>query len=240
MPNHYFSFKEFTVWQQHCAMKVCTDACVLGAFTANRFVNSAPPPKHILDIGTGTGLLSLMLAQKINAEIEAIEINKDAAQQAQENFDTSPWASRLKTINSSLQEFAGESCYDLIIANPPFFEDDLRSNAAAKNDAKHDSSLTLHQLVEAIHKLLVTTGSAVVLIPQHRTSYFSALVSAAGMHINGVLEMRQSFTHKPFRSIVVIAKTADKFDKSILTIHDHKREYTPEFAALLKDYYLKL
>ena len=131
MSNTYFQFKQFTIHQDKCAMKVCTDACMLGAWTAGKLGGSGI--NNILDIGCGTGLLSLMLSQKINASIDAVEIDADAAKQAGENISASPWAANIRVIHTSLQEFMPKKKYDLIICNPPFYENDLRSEHENKN-----------------------------------------------------------------------------------------------------------
>jgi len=240
MPNNFFSFKQFTIQQEHCAMKVCTDACVLGAFTAKLVENADHAPKHILDIGSGTGLLALMLAQKSAASIDAIEMNEAAAGQAAENFAQSPWAAKIHLMQGSIQQFISSKKYDLIISNPPFFEDDLRSVNAQKNEAKHDSSLTFQELVDAIRDNLAEDGFATVLLPYHRTPYFKNICEEAGLFVNHVMLLQQSPQHNFFRSIVVLAKQKKDYLEETLVIHDDQRQYSPAFTALLKDYYLKL
>ncbi len=221
-------------------MKVCTDACVLGAFTANLLEQGDITPKHILDIGTGTGLLSLMLAQKSGAHIEAIEMNEAAAGQAAENFAQAPWAAKINLVQGSVQQFIASKKYDLIISNPPFFEDHLRSANAQKNEAKHDSSLTLQELIHAIWDNLAEDGFATVLLPYHRTEYFKNLCEEAGLFVNHAMLMQQSPQHSFFRSVVVLAKQKKHYLQETLLIHDEQRQYSPAFIALLKDYYLKL
>ena len=139
MANQYFQFKQFTVQQDACAMKVTTDACLFGAWVANRINGLDLKGKHFLDIGTGTGLLSLMVAQQTDASIDAVEIETAAANQAQENFEQSPWNNKLFLHNSSIQTFIPQHKYDFIFTNPPFFFNDLKSKNHARNIALHDS-----------------------------------------------------------------------------------------------------
>lgn len=240
MPNNFFSFKQFTIQQVHCAMKVCTDACVLGAFTSKLVEEAKVAPKNILDIGTGTGLLALMLAQKSPASIDAIEMNEAAAGQAKENFAQSPWAEKIHLMHGSIQQFVASKKYDLIISNPPFFEDDLRSANTDKNDAKHDSSLTLQELVHAIRENLAEDGFSTVLVPYHRTTYFKNIVGEAGLFVNNMMLLQQSPKHSFFRSIVVLAKQKENCKEETLVIHDEQRQYSPAFTGLLRDYYLNL
>lgn len=240
MPNDYFSFKQFTIQQEKCAMKVCTDACILGAWTAGK-LQHFPSIQTILDIGCGTGLLSLMLAQKTSAHIDAVEIDADAANQAKENVDQSPWKERINVIHNSIQDFTPETTYDLIISNPPFFEDDLRSPDKSKNDSKHDTSLKLDELVDCIKKNLSNNGIAAVLIPFHRTDHLAILIKERGLHIIESLFIKQTPSHHYFRSIILFSeKSALPIEINELTIHDADRNYTEAFSSLLKDYYLKL
>lgn len=221
-------------------MKVCTDACLLGAYTANRIYERPLPLQQILDIGTGTGLLSLMLAQKSNAQVDAVELNAAAASQAKENFIQSPWAERIQLYNGSIQQFVTFKKYDLIISNPPFFENDLKSTNEEKNNAKHDSGLTLQELVKAIKEHLYPAGFASVLLPYHRTAYFKEIAGNEGLFVNQVLLIKQSPSHSFFRSIILLSNKKTICQENELIIHNEQREYSPQFTALLKDYYLKL
>src|SRR5262245_58656662 len=144
MPNSYFQFKQFVIHQEHCAMKVTTDGCLFGAWVAASKAGNAAAGKHVLDIGTGTGLLSLMYAQKHpHAQIDAIEIDEAAAQQAADNFAASPWQKRLQLIHSDIKDYRPSHPYDTIISNPPFYENQLSSGNAKKNMAHHSSSIGL-------------------------------------------------------------------------------------------------
>ncbi len=221
-------------------MKVCTDACILGAWTAAKFENK-DLTKNILDIGAGTGLLSLMLAQKINAAIDAIEIDEAAAKQAKENILQSPWKQNIEVINVPLQQFETNKKYDLIISNPPFFEDDLRSPDDDKNAAKHDSTLKLDELIDFIKNKLYEQGTAVVLIPFHRTGYFAELLKNHHLFINETLFVKQSPGHDYFRSVILFAnEDIQPIESNELIIHDGERNYTERFKELLNSYYLKL
>ena len=236
MPNNYFQFKQFTVQQDNCSMKVCTDACIFGASVAHCRL----PIANCLDIGTGTGLLSLMLAQNINAEIDAVEIDKAAFTQAKENFETSPWSSRLHIFNTDILNYTADKKYDCIISNPPFFEDDLRSDDGSKNSAKHDTSLTLTQLLSAVNDLLSEEGSFFVLLPFHRIDFFERESPAYHFHLNNKVLIRHTAAHPYFRGILVFSKTKLPVTITELVIKDENGVYTHVFVELLHDYYLNL
>ena len=222
-------------------MKVCTDACLFGGWMGEAINNYKNKIHNSLDIGCGTGLLSLMLAQNCNTFIDAIEIDKDAAEQAKENTSATPWRDSIKIHNESLQAFIPEKKYDFIFSNPPFYEADLKSVDAAKNAAKHDSTLTLNELIEFISMHLNETGLAAILLPYHRSIYFEELLASHSMNIVEKVSVKQSPKHNHFRSMFLFSKSnANQTIIKELTIHDEERNYTDDFKTLLKDYYLHL
>lgn len=239
MPSHYFSFKQFTIHQDRCAMKVCTDACLFGSWVAEK-ISDDTSLKNILDIGAGTGLLSLMLAQQNNAFIDAVELDEAAARQADENFKASPWKDRLQVFTTGIETFDPGKKYDLIISNPPFFEDDLKSNNEHRNTAMHSTTLSLTKLLQQIKRLLHSDGTAAVLIPFHRNIYFENLLEKERFFIQEVMHIKQSVTHAYFRSQYIFSLHPRDKKNTALTIQNAERQYTTEFVSLLKEYYLKL
>jgi tRNA1Val (adenine37-N6)-methyltransferase len=219
-------------------MKVCTDACLFGAIAATY---SPLPTSHLLDIGTGTGLLSLMYAQRNPAAIiDAIEIDKAAAEQAEENFNASPWKEDLHIYNEDILHFKPGKKYDAIISNPPFFEGDLRSSDPNKNNAKHDTSLSLDQLLELIHFHLAPSGWFGVLLPYHRVEYFETLADQFGFYLSRKILVRQSSKHEFFRGILFFSKNKATPVIAEIVIKEDDGNYSAEFTALLKEYYLNL
>jgi len=220
-------------------MKVCTDACIFGGFAAN-IVCRTSNIVHTLDIGTGTGLLSLMLAQKNNGVIDAIEIDADAYQQAQDNFTASPWKERLVAINKDVLTFTADKKYDCIISNPPFFDNDLRSDNDKKNKARHDNSLTLDQLIKVVEENLSDDGTFFVLLPFHRVHYFETAAKKAGLYPDEILFIKQTPTHDLFRGCLSFSKKETKPHIVEMSIKNKEGQYTADFIGLLKDYYLHL
>lgn len=246
MANSYFKFKQFTINQDKCAMKVCTDACLFGALAATYkpYLQNITLPKlitHCLDIGTGTGLLSLMFAQQNNGtRIDAVEIDSDAAHQAADNIVASPWADNIRVFNQDISQFDNHKRYDCIISNPPFFEGDLRSADTARNNAKHDTALDLTKLLKAIDRLLSTDGFLAVLLPYQRIVHFTEEARKAGLFLARQVLVKQTFKHKFFRGILFFNRKEVKPEFETIIIKDTDHNYTPEFAAALKDYYLFL
>ena len=242
MPNTFFQFKQFTIHQDQCAMKVCTDACVFGAWMSSIIFKYKLQFTAALDIGCGTGLLSLMLAQKNNFSIDAIEIDHAAAIQAEENIRSSKWTDQIKVHHLPLQEFSPQKKYDFIFSNPPFFEKDLMSKIDNKNAAKHDTTLTFEDIVDFVNENLSENGFGAVLIPFHRVEYFESLLHKKSLHIQEKMLVKQSTKHHYFRTMYFFSKQllATKLICQELIIHDDNRHYSKEMSALLSDYYLKL
>ncbi len=242
MPNDYFQFKQFLIKQDKCAMKVCTDACLFGAWVAA--CSMQLKTCNLLDVGTGTGLLSLMLAQKNNdAIIDAVEIDKDAAQQAKENVESSLWKERLNVHNKSIQQFANlgnwQLKYDVIISNPPFYETDLKSDNEKRNIALHSTELELEELIKIADDLLNDDGNFFVLLPYHRTKNFIQSLQQK-FFIKEKVFIRQTSKHNYFRSMFWLTKQSAATHQSEIIIMNENGKYTDEFIDLLKDYYLYL
>ena len=238
MSNNYFQFKQFKVQQDECAMKVCTDACLQGAFTAQYLLTQSV--KTILDIGTGTGLLSLMLAQQIPANITAVELDAAATAQARQNFAASPWAAHLQVTQADIRTLPVTRLYDHIITNPPFYEGSLKSGNTLRNQAMHATTLGYERLLQAISAHLQPEGSFSVLLPYAAFQGFGQLAEAAGYHPQQILEVKQSVQHGYFRTVGIFSRQRVAPAITSLAIYEKQNVYTPEFVALLRPYYLYL
>lgn len=239
MANDYFRFKQFTVRQQLAAMKVTTDACLFGAWAAKEMQKHAGA-NSILDIGAGTGLLSLMIAQQVKVPVDAIEIDRDAFIQSQENFQASPWKERLHILHGDILSTELPSSYDLIISNPPFYENDLGSPDEKRNSAHHDRSLLLTGLIHVVKHYLKPGGSFYLLIPFRRLEEVQQMISRNELFISGICNVRQSVSHSFFRSMFVIQKEETDTTIEEISIRENGNDYTQAFQRLLKDYYLYL
>ncbi len=215
-------------------MKVCTDSCILGAWTLGHIQRA----KKILDIGTGTGLLALMLAQNSDADIDGIESDNESIAQAAENILHSPWSKRIQIIDGDARNFSFPEKYDFIISNPPFYESDLHSPDQKKNKAMHEVSLTLEELIKVIRSCLLNNGLFSILLPYHREDYFEKLASHNGFFLQAKLTIRQTPRHRPFRSICLFGHEKKEYpDTEGMTIKNSEGKYSREFSELLQDYY---
>ena|SRR5688572_5488742 len=243
MPNEYFKFKQFTIHQDRCAMKVTTDACLFGGFAANEIQNQIQV-KNILDIGTGTGLLALMLAQKNpDISIDALEIDKEAYEQADQNIAASPWAERIRALHVDVKDFKPRSRYDVIISNPPFYENELKGDDLQKNRAHHSDGLLLKELLSVIKENLDPAGSFYLLLPYKRNNEIKNLLLKNEFAISQMIFVRQSVKHDYFRLILegrLRSGTPAETMIREISICNKQQKYTDEFIKLLHDYYLHL
>ena len=221
-------------------MKVTTDACLFGAWCASLIQNSTFKIQHCLDIGTGTGLLSLMIAQKNNEIIiDAIEIDGQAANQSMSNFQVSSWKKILNVHHVSIQNFnQTNQLYDFIISNPPFFDNDLKSIDDKRNLALHSSELSLEELLQSIKINLKDDGKFAVLLPYHRTEYFEQLCLPENFFIKEKIFVKQTPHHSYFRTMLLFSKQSIATKQSEIIIKDKWNNYSNEFKKLMKDYYL--
>ncbi len=234
MPNSYFQFKQFRIEQGQTAMKVTTEACLFGSLI------ETDNAKTILDIGTGTGLLALMLAQRSNAQIDAIELEVGAFEQAAANFSNSNWANRLNAINADAREFKGEALYDLIISNPPFFSDHQQGKEAAKNQAIHTNTLGFRELLDCIDRNLSKDGSAWVLLPEYEMSQFTEMATSKDLRVAKIINVYNRIGKPILRQIVQFNYSVDKTFNREIYIRDNGNDYIQDFVDLLKPYYLHL
>ena len=217
-------------------MKVCTDSCLFGAW-----ISVEEDVKSILDIGTGTGLLSLMLAQKSDAQIDAIEIDENAFQQAKENFSQSVWKDRLNALSGDIRKMELSLKYDMIVCNPPFYQDELSSVLPGEKIAKHSLHLSLIELISSIEKVLNANGKFAILLPYYRKSEFEQLAAQYHLFPEKTILIKQSTSHDFFRYAGIFSKTEKAaIPEEMIAIKTKHQHYTPEAIHLLQPYYLFL
>lgn len=233
MRNNYFSFKQFTIYQDKCAMKVGTDGVLLGVLAQVETAQS------VLDIGTGTGLVALMLAQRNPTTcIDAIEIDADAAAQATQNVAQSPW----KHINIqavSLQDYAPNKQYSLIVSNPPYFVNSLKAPQVARNTARHTDTLSFADLLAGVNRLLLPLGTFWVILPHDAEAAFCTLAAQQALYPYQKVHVFPR-ADKPAKRIVmgfVRGKTSCA-EQDLVIENEQRHSYTPAFAQLTAPFYL--
>ena len=234
-----FQFKQFSLEQDNCAMKIGTDGVLLGAWA---------PIAHelfsVLDIGTGTGIIALMVAQRSNAaQIDALEIEENAYEQATDNFENSPWNERLFCFHAGLDEFMEEpeDEYDLIVSNPPFYAEDYKTNDDQRDLARFQDALPFEDLIEAADLLLSENGILAVIIPFKEEKRFLALANEFELYPSKITQVKGTLTAEIKRSLLALSRTkidTPLIDELIIEIGRH--EYTPEYIALTQEFYLKM
>ena len=233
-----FKFKQFTINQDRCAMKIGTDGVLLGAWTSLE-----NEPRTMLDIGAGTGVISLMLAQRSTAEnIEAVEIEEDAFEQCVENFEASPWADRLFCYHASFDEFVAEmeDPYDLIVSNPPFYSEIVSSGDSSRDAARQNLSLPFEELLKGVARLLDDNGVFATIMPYKDEDRFLKLAAEFSLFPRRMTRVKGSSSTAVKRSLMEFGfkQTTPKIDELIIEIGRH--EYTKEYIDLTKEFYLKM
>lgn len=243
-----FRFKQFTVHQELAAMKIGTDGVLLGAWT-----NLNHHPDSILDIGTGTGVIALMMAQRSAAElIDALEIDPDAHLQAVENFENSPWGDRLFCYHASLQEFLEEADrileddtepplqYDLITCNPPFYPDSHSSSSLQRDWARSRAALPFDHLLEGFSKLLTEQGQAALILPREDEDSFIQLAAQFQLYPNRITRVKGTPGSGEIRSLIQLGFQKVNLTPEVLVIEKERHQYTDQYIHLTKDFYLKM
>ncbi|WP_111682320.1 tRNA1(Val) (adenine(37)-N6)-methyltransferase [Winogradskyella tangerina] len=233
-----FKFKQFTIHQDRCAMKVGTDGVLLGAWTS-----ISNHPFSVLDIGSGTGILALMIAQRSTAQrIEAIEIDADAYEQCAANFENSAWNDRLFCYHASLLEFVEEvdDHFDLIICNPPFYSEDFKTSDASRDMARFNDAMPFEHLIYAVANLLSDNGLFSVIIPKKEEQGFIELASKGNLYPNRILHIRGNPDSDIKRSLIEFSFIQTKIETNELVIEEGRHQYTEDYINLTKDFYLKM
>lgn len=241
MKGSNFTFKQFVVAQQGCAMKVGTDGVLLGAWAEQDRELAAKPLLRILDIGTGTGLIALMMAQRFpEATIDAIDLDPSACQQAQANAEASPFGSRIRVVQSAAQAFTAEQKYDSIVSNPPFFTNGQRSDEQSRALARHADTLPYAALFQAVDRLLADDGRFSAIIPADNYSDFAAEGYLHGFSVVRHCTIRTT-EHKPPRRCLVAfgRKAAANAEKESVVLQDADGKRTEWYKILTKNFYIK-
>lgn len=237
MPNPYFRFKQFTVYHDLCAMKVGTDGVLLGAWATISNMST------VLDIGTGTGLLALMLAQRNpGILIKAIDIDRDAAKQAEYNVTESPFRERIECECISLHDFAAVNTgyYDLIVSNPPFFDRSLKSPDAQRTLARHTDTLPMEEVIRLSAGLLSEHGKLAVIYPYEYKEQLRTYANTYGLHMSRLTYVYPTPASPAKRILAELSKEEVSLAEDELTIETDRHIYSEEFRELAKSFYLKM
>jgi tRNA1Val (adenine37-N6)-methyltransferase len=235
MPNSVFAFKQFTIRQDKCAMKVNTDGVLLGAWVTPN------GSKNILEIGTGTGVIALMLAQKSNAKIIAIDIDKESSEQAKLNADESVF-NNVEVLHLSFQDLtqSTQQKFDLIVTNPPYFIGSLKTNNHTRTNARHTAVLPFEDIIFGVKKLLTDKGKFCLILPTNEAAIFREMAQHKGLYLSKLLRIRtRSDRDTEKRHLMQFEFKETEFSESTLIIEsDRNMTYSTEYKELTKDYYL--
>lgn len=237
MPNDVFEFKKFRIKQSKCAMKVGTDAVLLGSWV------SVEGCKRVLDIGTGTGIIALMLAQKASVNITALEIDQASFEQATDNVDESSYKGQIIVINKAFQDYwtTDKEKFDLIVSNPPYFIDSLKSNDTTRSTARHADVLPFNELIEGVTAILSPKGKLCLILPKKEAEYFCKLAEQKNLYLSKLLRVRNSpDKEEDKRHIMQFSFGKHHFTEEILYIRtsSNPQQYSPEYKQLTMDYYV--
>ena len=236
MANNYFQFKQFKIIQEKSAMKVGTDGALLGAWA------NVTGVKNVLDIGAGTGLISLMIAQRSSAKVLGIEIEENAALEANENVQRSPWGNRVAIENISFQNFekSSKEKFDLIISNPPFFSDSYKNENTNLAIARHNDLLPFSDLIKGSVKLLDKNSRLAIILPTIQAKIFIELAKQEGLHLNRLTKVRPNAKKDSNRFLMEFTQKETFLKTDYLTIYTETgTDYTESYKQLTREFYLK-
>ena len=236
MSSEAFVFKQFTIHQDKCPMKVGTDSVLLGSWT------NALNAKRILDVGTGTGILAIMLAQKSNAKIDAIDIDLYAIEQASKNVEQCKWHDRISVIHENFQDYVNQIDfkYDLIVTNPPYFIDSYKSPEEGRSIARHNDFLPFQDLIDGVTKILTSDGNFYVILPTREAQLFHSMAEKSNLKLSELLRVKtKSENGIEKRHLMKFEFNPVKYEERIISIEKEGRHnYHEDYIELTKDYYI--
>ncbi|MBR4594056.1 MAG: methyltransferase [Bacteroidaceae bacterium] len=233
MSNQYFDFKQFRIEQDKCSMKVGTDGVLLGSWFA------LEPGMSVLDIGTGTGLVALMAAQRGAGRVTAVEIDPDAAAQATQNVKKSPWVGLINVVNADIADYTPQYKFDRIVCNPPYFRDSLRCPDAGRNTARHNDSLNFETLARCSAGMLSPDGLLCLVLPFDSVDLFVKCAAGQGLDLCRRTDVVTAPGKTPKRSLVSFSKLCTPFEGNVLSICDSNGNESPEYVEFVRNFYLK-
>lgn len=237
MSETSFHFRQFTVHQEKCAMKVGTDSVLFGSWI------EPGNAIRILDIGTGTGILALMLAQKSTAMIHGVDIDQHAFEQSNENFKISPWFNQLQSIHTSIQQFAEktpEAHYDLIVSNPPYFQQASKPSEESRLNARHSDSLSFDALISGVKKLLHPAGRFCIILPCKEGMEFMDKANRHGLFCRELVRVKTKTDRHEKRLIMEFTFSIKPLNEREIIIQNEDGSFTEDYIELTKEYYIQL
>ena len=234
MPNNYFKFKQFTIVQDGCAMKVGTDGCLLGGWF------DCSKSENILDIGCGSGLIAIMGAQRSNARITGIEIDNNAAIQAKENVKNSPWSERIEIINCDFLEYITRKRYDTIVCNPPYFVNSLKCDKSQRTLARHSDSLNHRDFFAKCAEISTLASTVSIIIPNDIAKEWLSAAKENGFYANRITYIKTTPKKAPKRVLIEFARNETNCIENTLIFENERGEYSEEVKDILRDFYLKI
>lgn len=236
MASDFFQFKQFKVYHNQCGMKVGTDAVLIGAWCATGNINS------VLDVGTGSGIISLMIAQRSNAKVTAIDVDEYAAMQATSNFSISPWHDRLSVLHADFSDYVSQinEKYDLIVSNPPYFTNGILAPCKKRSTARHADSLNYQQLFEGVVQILTDKGRFALILPSDAESEIEKLASNSGLHMIRKCNVYPKPDGVIKRLMWEFSKEKGEYTEESLIIEHDRHVYSSEYIELTRDFYLKM
>ena len=230
-----FRFKQFAIRQDKTAMKVGTDGVLIGAWC------QPDMPKRILDVGTGTGLIALIMAQKFPvAQIDAVEIETAAAEQAFENFQNSPWKNNLHLIHHNFLQYSPAHHYDCIISNPPYFDEDITPENKSRQIARHTHSLSLKDFIEKSQSILSPQGNICLILPVQKEKDLQHILSNTHLYINKLTYVKGHIEAPVKRLLIQLSRNKTPGITDTLVIEKERHQYTRAYITLTRDFYLKM